>query len=252
MHAELLTGAARAAAIETIKGHHYTRSVPSGKSYYFAAGPVLVVWSLPANPNLARFVLGRPGVVWELSRLWAPDGHAPDALTKAIAVGVKALQQHEAPEALVSYADPAAGHRGGVYRAAGWTHHGTSSETRTYRDADGRAVARRAFHSGGKSLSKAEIEARGFVQHNLPGKERFVKVLRRPTVSARVLLAAERVTTPETARDIGQRLLAVKRSLPHGQFKKWLAANCAFSYRTAARYMKGATVAPLPAARSRL
>ena len=102
---------------------------------------------------------------------------------------------------------------------------------------------------GGQEPDKAEIEARGFVQHNLPGKERFVKVLRRPTVPARVLLAAERVTTPETARDIGQRLLAVKRSLPHGQFKKWLEANCAFSYRTAARYMKGATVAPLPAAR---
>ena len=72
----VLVGEARPEAIKTIKRRHYTRSVPSGKSHYMRFRDALVVWSIPANNNIARFVLGWDGgVVWELSRLWAPDGH---------------------------------------------------------------------------------------------------------------------------------------------------------------------------------
>ena len=180
----ILLGADRAAAIETIKANHYTHSVPSGKSYYIEFGPAIVVWSIPANKNLARFILKRPGNVWELSRLWAPDGHDKNLLTKAIAAAVKEIVKAERPEALVSYADPNAGHSGGVYRAASWLHHGTSEEVRTYIK-DGQRVARRAFHSGRKCLRKAEIEALGYAEEKLPGKERFVRPI---TKRARRLL----------------------------------------------------------------
>lgn len=71
-----ITGHDRGAAVQTIRANHYSHSFPSGKSHVFRFADAIVVYSIPANKNLAAFVLGRPGIVWELTRLWAPDGHA--------------------------------------------------------------------------------------------------------------------------------------------------------------------------------
>ena len=180
----ILLGGDRAAAADTIRRNHYTRSVPSGKSHYVQFGDAIVVWSIPANKNIAKFVLGWPGNVWELSRLWAPDGHEKNLLTQAISAAVKVVVKLENPDALVSYADPNAGHKGGVYRAASWIYHGKSEEVRTYRAPDGTTVARRAFHSGRKGLRKAEIEALGYKEEKLPGKKRFVRPISKRAVRA--------------------------------------------------------------------
>jgi hypothetical protein len=176
--AQLLFGHGRRAAIATITAHHYSRSAPSGKSHYVQFGPAYVVWSLPANNNLAKFILGEPGAVWELSRLWAPDGHEPNLLTQAISAATDVIRSLENPDALVSYADPNAGHHGGVYRAASWIYHGRSEENRVYAKGD-QTIARRAFHSGKSFTKKAGILAMGYEERKLPGKERFVKPLTR-------------------------------------------------------------------------
>lgn len=177
--AAVLLGQDRDFAAEVIRRSHYTHSVPSGKSHYVAFKNALVVWSIPANKNIAAFILGWPGNVWELARLWAPDGHEKNLLTQAISAAVEVIVRLERPDALVSYADPNAGHKGGVYRAASWIYHGKSEEVRTYRDSSGKTFARRAFHSGSKGMTKAEIEALGYLEMKLPGKERFVKPLTR-------------------------------------------------------------------------
>jgi hypothetical protein len=175
--AKVLIGPDREAAAALIKANHYTHSVPSGKSHYVAFEDALVVWSIPANRYISKFILGFPGNVWELARLWAPDGHRPNLLTQAISAAVAVIDELEHPDALVSYADPNAGHKGGVYRAASWIYHGQSEEARAYRGLNGQLIARRAFHSGPKCLRKAEIEALGFKELKLPGKERFVRPL---------------------------------------------------------------------------
>lgn len=175
----ILVGDARLTAVEVIRRHHYTRSVPSGKSHYMKFGEALVVWSLPANYNVAQFILGWRGVVWELTRLWAPDGHDKNLLTQAISRATKSLIEIEHPDALVSYADPNVGHLGGVYRAASWISHGQCEETRAYRSAEGGVIARRAFHSGKTFLRKSEIEQAGYIELKLPGKHRFVRLLSR-------------------------------------------------------------------------
>lgn len=177
MTPEILTGRDRQVAAEIITRAHYTKSVPSGKSHYIKFNAALVVWSIPANKNLARFLGGKN--VWELSRLWAPDGHAPNLLTQAISAGVKAIIILENPDILVSYADPNVGHSGGVYKAASWIYHGRSEEARAYRNAAGDVFARRKFHSGKRGMSKTQIEALGFVELRLPGKIRFIKPLSR-------------------------------------------------------------------------
>nr|WP_246152151.1 DUF3102 domain-containing protein [Roseospira navarrensis] len=40
------------------------------------------------------------------------------------------------------------------------------------------------------------------------------------------------------AKRAGEALLAVKKEIPHGQFKAWVEANCSVSYDTAKEYMR--------------
>lgn len=174
----LLTGEARKLAEKTITENHYARSVSSGKSCYVEYGDVLVVFAIPANKNIAPFLLGYPAPVWELSRLWAPDGHPPCLLTAAIGASVRLFRTQEpGVAALVSYADPNVGHHGGVYRAASWAYLGQCEDGRYYRGPDGQVVARRKFHSGKSFIRKAEILALGYEELLLPGKHRFARGL---------------------------------------------------------------------------
>jgi hypothetical protein len=74
---------AKRSALRAIRRHHYTRSVPSGKTFVFAYEDAVVCFSIPANKNARSFLLGSlRGDVWELSRLWAPDGHRDNLLTR--------------------------------------------------------------------------------------------------------------------------------------------------------------------------
>jgi len=183
-------------ASRLIRENHYTRSVPSGKSHWFHFAGAIVVFSIPANNNISRFFFGVPNVVWELSRLWAPDGHAPNLLTQAISVAVKMFRKAQPTViALVSYADPNAGHTGGIYRASSWTYTGRSEENRCYRSLDGTLVSRRKIHSGETGLRKSEIEALGFTEVRLAGKHRYAHGLTR---AAKKVIAAKAVKWAET------------------------------------------------------
>lgn len=163
--------------------HHYTRSVPSGKSWYHVHDGAVVVFSIPPNMNVSQWLVGEANAVLELSRLWAPDGHPPNLLTRAIAAAIAALRPSWGAQikALISYADPNVGHLGGVYRAASWTYVGQCEDARNWRDAAGNIVPRRKFHSGKSFLRKPEIEALGYQQHNIAGKHRFARGLTRRT-----------------------------------------------------------------------
>lgn len=162
-----------------IRERHYTRSFPSGKSFCFSYEDAVVVFSIPANYNVARWLGCEKNRVWELTRLWAPDHHRRNLLTQAISYAVGEFHKLKLADALVSYSDPNAGHTGGVYRAASWIYLGESEEVRAYRDMKGLIISRRKFHSGKQHLKKAEILARGYMEHYLPGKSRFARGLTR-------------------------------------------------------------------------
>jgi len=166
-------------ARRTIIASHYTHSWPSGKTVVFNFEDALIVFSIPANYMVSRWLIGIPNRVWELTRLWAPDGHRPNLLTQAIAHGVREIHKLRVADALISYADPNVGHSGGVYRAASWTFLGQSEESRAYRGADGQILSRRKFHSGRAGMTKAQILALGFTELKLPGKLRFARPLTR-------------------------------------------------------------------------
>lgn len=165
---------------DTVRQRHYTHSVPSGKSWWYEVDEAIVVFSIPPNPFVSTYLLGVPNKVLELARLWAPDGHDRNLLTRAISVAVGRLRaETRAYDALVSYADPNVGHEGFVYRAASWLCLGPCEESRYYRDAAGQVVSRRKFHSGNRHLKKAEIEALGYEEIRRPGKIRFARPLTR-------------------------------------------------------------------------
>lgn len=162
----------RAEAKEIITANHYTKRFPSGWVRCYAYNDVVIVFSIPANKNLEKFLFGADVGLRELARVWAPDNHAPGELTSALSMAVKLLRQ-DVPtcKALVSFADPNMTHHGGVYQAASWLYTGQSSEARVYMLEDGTPVSRRAFHSGGKSFKPNLPETR------LPGKHRYVRIL---------------------------------------------------------------------------
>lgn len=173
----LLTLDNRRESESLVWSNHYTHSIPSGKSHWFGFDSAIVVFSIPANRFAASIVLGRKGIVWELTRLWAPDAHSPNLLSRAIAAAVREFSRIEDCDALVSYADPNAGHHGGIYQAASWVYQGQSKENRSYADATGQRFARRKFHSGDRNFSEAEIKAMGYTRLKLPGKHRYAKGL---------------------------------------------------------------------------
>lgn len=109
----LLTLDTRREAESIVRDKHYTHSIPSGKSHWFAFENAIIVFSIPANRFAASVVLGRDAKVWELTRLYAPDHHAPNLLSRAVSASVKQFSRIEYADALVSYADPNAGHHGG-------------------------------------------------------------------------------------------------------------------------------------------
>jgi hypothetical protein len=196
MTCSILLGSDKELAKKRIITSHYTHSVPSGKSHYLTYEDAIIIWSIPANYNISRYLFGsREFTVWELSRLWAPDNHRDNLLTQSISASVKSIKLLEPVDAVVSYADPNAGHTGGVYRAASWTFHGQSEETRSYRGPNGEIIARRAFHSGSKGLKKFEIEALGYTQIKLPGKYRFVKPITRQAKRALITRNSDRGAT---------------------------------------------------------
>lgn len=114
-----------------------------------------IVFALPPRETAKRY----GGLTWELARLWLRDDVPKNAETYLIGRAVRYIRRHN-PEvkALVSYADPSAGHAGTIYKAANWTADGrTDQERKTprfdYADgATGKRYSRRGHVPAGAAL----------------------------------------------------------------------------------------------------
>ena len=102
-----------------------------------------VVFALPPPEMAIR--LG--GETWELARLWVSDAIPRNAETWLLAQAVKHVRTaHPEIAYLVSYADPAAGHTGIIYRAANWQFDGMTDA--------GRKTPRCDYVAGGKKYGR--------------------------------------------------------------------------------------------------
>ena len=131
----------------------------------------VIVFALPPRETMRRY----GGETWELARLWIEDAVPANAETFLIARAVRFIRQHHpAVKALVSYADPSAGHAGTIYKAANWKADGrTDQERKTprfdYADAaTGKRYSRRGHVPEGVTIKRiARVSKHRFV-YRLP------------------------------------------------------------------------------------
>lgn len=117
-----------------------------------------LIFALPPAQTYKRY----GGLTWELARLWVDDAEPRNTESWFISRAVKTVRR-ERPDvvALVSYADPSAGHAGTIYKAANWTADGRTDQERK--------TPRFDYESGGKRYSR-----RG----HIPEGQDFVRVPR--------------------------------------------------------------------------
>lgn len=164
-----------------IRGNHYLHRMPGVVPCAMAVevdGWVkgALVWALPPMETAKRY----GGVTWELARLWLADELPFNSESWVIGRAIKHVRrEHPEIKFLVSYADPAAGHRGTIYMATNWRYEGlTDAERKTPRFdyvANGRRIGR-ASHGVGMLVEKVRRQP----------KHRFSMALERSVALERV------------------------------------------------------------------
>lgn len=137
----------------------------------------VVLFSMGASPWLHnRFGIGKFEVC-ELSRIALRDHRTP--VSRIVRIALKMLRRL-CPKLrlVVSFADPPAGHHGGVYQACGWTYCGTSDAATYYIDRRGKVWHARNIGTsecrGNDGWRTRKHSAAGMRKEKRPGKHRYV------------------------------------------------------------------------------
>lgn len=155
---------------------HYTHTFPAAWSRTYRVGAAVVSFGFSSNPFLERFLFTEKVGLLDLRRLWAPDNHESNLLTRAIALAVRQLRiDVPSCQAVVAFADPNVGHAGGVYQAASWLYTGQSAFVeRGWLREDGTIAPRRSFHGAAGAYRPV-----GLPKAIGQGKHRYVRCLTR-------------------------------------------------------------------------
>jgi len=159
---------------------HYSKTVPVGKTIRIGAwednkfiGVVLFAWGMNKS-------LGSPyGLLMteccELVRI-AMSVHKTE-ISRIVSIALRFLKKKsQGLRLVVSFADPQAGHHGGIYQAGNWVYTGATSQSFEYRIGD-RRLNKRAYtgvNFNGKARSKIPNNAKKFIT---PGKHRYLMPL---------------------------------------------------------------------------
>jgi len=170
---------------DLIERHHYLRSVPSVTRACFGVylGDELVgaaVFTQGAR-NAHRLLQGAaPHHVLTLARFWMADGLPPNNESRVLGVILRELARDGRYKLVVSFADPAVGHRGIVYRASSWAFWGTTEPERSL-IIDGKVTHPRTASERYGSNSVAHLRRTGLtvVVRHTPPKFRFLYLLDR-------------------------------------------------------------------------
>lgn len=141
-----------------IEKWHYSKRVPTGKNVFFGCflnGRLYCVadYGIGVNTVQAAYLarITRKPVtdqsLYELKRLCRRDPqNAAMPLTKFLSICHRMLRRYGI-RFVVSFSDPAHGHNGGIYRAANFTHLGTSGAEWHVEDAAGKRRHRRVAYN---------------------------------------------------------------------------------------------------------
>ena len=122
---------------------HYLHSMPKAPVVCFAVydGSSLVggsVFTQGARLSHTVLVAARPGDVLTLARFWLADAVPKNAESRTLAYMLRWLRKHGSWKAVISFADPGAGHVGTIYQASGWLFLGTTAAEPYIELGDGR------------------------------------------------------------------------------------------------------------------
>jgi hypothetical protein len=141
----------RAEAQSFMAQHHYLGDVPAAASVCYGNEKSVASYGPVHAPRLPKDYL-------ELRRL-ASDG--TDVLSRFLSATLRSLKADGVP-AVLTWADPAAGHHGGIYQATNWiyTEPRSYSWNSHYRTPDGTVVDHRAAYKRfGSSAKRVVLEA---------------------------------------------------------------------------------------------
>ena len=178
----LVAPCSHAAARFAVEHWHYSRCMPMPPAVYYG------VWE--HGSFIGAVIFGR-GASPHLLTVYGLDTTQGAELTRV------ALRAHESPVSMivtrairllhaanpglrliVSFADPAHGHRGSIYQAMNWVYTGRSSAQPTYRDQLGRLHHQRVVSRSGKTtqygkkVKSPKIE--NLTRVDMPGKHRYL------------------------------------------------------------------------------
>jgi hypothetical protein len=152
------------AARYAVERWHYTRTLPNAgvrigvwEGGQFA-GVILFGIGAGRSTDGRRYGLNRANEVAELVRVALRPGHL-HPVSRCVSIAVRMLRK-QSPNLrlLISFADTAQGHHGGIYQAAGWTYAGTTSADRTY-IIHGQPKHPKTIHSNGWKQNEAWLQA---------------------------------------------------------------------------------------------
>jgi len=163
-----------------LAAHHYLGRMPRATKVVAAAYK-------EGNPDpIAAVFFGIPARKWpepvlELTRLVrAPN--APMQPTQLVSFAANAIKQDKTlPQLLISYADPAAGHHGGVYQSASWNYHAKQKDYVDGAHVNGEFIPWRTLHHRYGSSSAKQVQLRNpdlkVEPHTAEGKHLYWRAL---------------------------------------------------------------------------
>lgn len=171
-----------AAAKYAVEHWHYSRRMPMPPIVRVGAweGGVFigcVLFARGANMNIgAPYKLATTEVA-ELVRVALTKHVAP--VSRVLSIAVRFLVAHSPGlRLLVSYADPAEGHHGGIYQACGWTYEGPCGESTLFlhegKWKHQREVTGVSFASTGQPGSGKVANISSLPRRKTPGKHKYL------------------------------------------------------------------------------
>ena len=168
------------AAAYACKNWHYSGCMPAGKTIKVGAWEDgrfigVVIFSRGATPELAKPYKLQQKDVCELTRIALAKHKAP--VSRIVSIAIRFLKKKSpGTKLIISFADPAQGHYGGIYQAGNWIYSGTSHQD-TELIVGGRQMHRRSANSKWGTCVPGRIEKiTGLPCRyvDIPGKHRYL------------------------------------------------------------------------------
>lgn len=171
--------ATHAAAKYACENWHYSRSLPVGKLVKVGAwengqfiGVLLFAWGM--NKSLGSPYGLQIDQCCELVRVALKQHETP--VSRMMSLALKWLaNQSQGLRLVVSFADPASGHHGGIYQATNWVYTGQSAANFEWR-LNNKRLNKRAYTGSNFGNPKMQVPA-GAIRVTLPGKHRYLMPL---------------------------------------------------------------------------